>query len=85
MLVLPLAVSLLYRETCGWSFLLTMGLCLTLGFCLTSAARPRTDVIYAREGFAIVALGWLMTSALGALPFVLSGKSPLILTPFLKR
>lgn len=82
MLVLPLAVSLLYRETCGWSFLLTMGLCLTLGFCLTSAARPRTDVIYAREGFAIVALGWLMTSALGALPFVLSGEIPAYLDAF---
>ncbi|MBR6708049.1 MAG: TrkH family potassium uptake protein [Clostridia bacterium] len=76
MLLLPALVSLIYLERCIWSILLTIVICLAIGFALTLAARPRSTVIYAREGFAIVALGWILTSLLGALPFVFSGEIP---------
>ena len=76
LLVLPALVSLCYLEPCGWSFLITIALCLALGLAMTKLSRPKSDLIYAREGFAIVALGWILTSALGALPFVLSGEIP---------
>ena len=82
MLVLPALVSLCYLEACGWSFLITIAICLALGTAMTVLSRPRSDLIYAREGFAIVALGWILTSALGALPFVLSGEIPAYIDAF---
>lgn len=82
LLLLPALVSLIYRESCGWSFLVTVGISLAVGAALTLLSRPRSQVIYAREGFSIVALGWLLTSVLGALPFVLSGEVPSFIDAF---
>ena len=82
LLTLPALVALYYRESCGRSFLLTIAICLTLSFAMTGLARPQNDVIYAREGFAIVSLGWLLTSTLGALPFVFSGEIPSYIDAF---
>jgi len=82
LLLLPALVSLCYRESCGWSFLITIALCLIVGFAMTTLSHPRTDLIYAREGFAIVSFGWLMTSALGALPFFLSREIPSYIDAF---
>ncbi len=75
-LVLPALVALLYRETSLWAILATAGIALALGFALTLLSRPTSQVIYAREGFVIVALSWLALSAVGALPFFLSGEIP---------
>ncbi len=44
--------------------------------------RKRNDVIYAREGFAIVALSWVSLSAAGALPFFLSREIPSYIDAF---
>ena len=38
--------------------------------------RPYSDVIYAKDGFVVVSLGWVLMSMIGALPFVLSGDIP---------
>ena len=35
--------------------------------------KPRSNAIYAKEGFVIVALSWVMMSLLGALPFLFGG------------
>ena len=48
---------------------------LALGI-LISRKAPRKKNIYAREGFAIVALSWLLISLLGAIPFCLTGEIP---------
>lgn len=74
--LLPIAVSLYYREKCLWSFVIAAGIALALGLFLTLAFRPKNHVIYAKEGYAIVALVWLSMSALGALPFTISGEIP---------
>ena len=63
MLVLPALVSLCYLEACGWGFLITIAICLALGTAMTALSRPRSDLIYAREGFVTVALCWLILSA----------------------
>ena len=73
LLALPLIVSLLYKESGYLSFLITIGIALVLGFGLTLISRPKNKVIYAKEGFVVVALAWLVMSAVGALPFVLNG------------
>ena len=75
-LFLPALVALLYREACLWSILATIGIALVVGFALTLITRPSSQVIFAREGFVIVALSWLALSAIGALPFFFSGEIP---------
>ena len=74
LLLLPLLVGLIYREPV-LHFLITAALAAAAGFLLTRI-RPRTTAIYAREGFVIVGLGWILMSLLGALPFVLGGSIP---------
>ena len=72
LLVLPLAVSLIYRDGVYWAFLITIGISLVTGLLLRFLSKPETKVIYAKEGFVIVALSWIIFSAIGALPFVLT-------------
>lgn len=74
LLVLPLAVSIIYRERCALSFLITALAALFVGFAVTLISKPGNRLIYAKEGFVIVALAWLALSAIGAVPFVLSGE-----------
>ena len=75
-LVLPLLVSALYRETCIWAFVLTILLAVVVGLPITLFCKPKNSLIYAKEGFVIVAMTWLAFSAIGALPFVFSGEIP---------
>ena len=74
LLLLPLLVGLIYREPV-LHFVITAALAAVLGFLLTRI-RPSSTAIYAREGFVIVGLGWILMSLLGALPFVLGGSIP---------
>lgn len=76
LMVLPLIVSLIYREDCIWSFLIAIAVSLVIGIPLSIICKTENSVIYAREGFVIVALGWLAMSAVGALPFFISGEIP---------
>ena len=74
-LMIPsLFVALIYRE--GWegikpfiiSILITGGIGLIMGY-----KRPQRTDYYAKEGFVIVSLAWLLLSFFGSLPFLLSG------------
>ena len=71
LLTLPLAVALLYREP-AMPWLITMAALVVCG-ALLSFRKPERTALYAMDGFAAVALVWLLMSAFGALPFVLSG------------
>ncbi len=74
LLALPLVTALLYGESL-LPWLVTMGLLVLWGG-LLSRRRPERTALYARDGFAAVALAWILMSAFGALPFVLSGDIP---------
>ncbi|MBQ4333498.1 MAG: TrkH family potassium uptake protein [Clostridia bacterium] len=76
LLLLPALVSLIYREASLWALLAAAGVALLLGGALTALVRVRDKTIYAKEGFVIVSLSWILLSAVGALPFVLSGEMP---------
>ncbi len=76
LLAVPAIVSLIYGEACIWAFLITIALALALGFALTLIFKPTSQVFYSREGLIIVALVWLSLSAIGALPYVISGDIP---------
>ena len=74
LMLLPLVAGLCYGERVR-GFLLSMALCALLGG-LLCLPKPRTTSLVARDGFVIVGLGWLLISALAALPFVFSGSIP---------
>ncbi len=77
MLLLPLVLSLIYREWSGAvAFAMTALLSLCIGQGLTVFSKPENKLIFAKEGFVIVALSWISLSALGALPFVICGDIP---------
>ena len=70
-----LLISLIYPESDGAAFAAAIALTTAAGF-LLSRLKSNTGGLYARDGFAIVALGWILLSAFGALPFLLSGVIP---------
>ena len=74
LMALPVATAILYRETPA-PFLLAAAALAVLGLAL-GLRRPQRTNLYARDGFAVVALAWLLMSAFGAMPFVLSGDIP---------
>lgn len=74
LLILPTVAGLCYGESVT-HFLITMALSGALGVLLTRV-KPYSDVIYAKDGFVVVSLGWVLMSMIGALPFVLSGDIP---------
>ena len=82
LLLLPAIAALIYAESCLWSILISAAISLAAGFALTLLSRPKTQVIYAREGFITVALAWVAVSAVGALPFYISREIPSYIDAF---
>lgn len=74
-------VSLYYKETEFWSFLYTIIILIVLGVILIRI-KTKSKNIYSRDGFAIVAIGWILISFFGALPFYLSGAIPSLVDSF---
>ena len=82
LLLLPAIAALIYGESCLWSILISAAISLAAGFALTILSKPKTQVIYAREGFITVALAWVAVSAVGALPFWISREIPSYIDAF---
>ena len=73
MLLIPMLVALIYGEmNIVPSFLIPAVCAGVLGFIFAHTFPPRDRILYARDGFMIVALAWLVLSGIGALPFVIS-------------
>lgn len=76
LLVLPFLVALIYREyDSAEAFFMLILISSIIGY-LGSFKKPANTVIYAKEGFAITALAWIVVSMLGAVPFVVTGTIP---------
>ena len=77
LLLLPTVCALIYAE---WRIALcfagTAAAAGLAGILAAFATRKCDRTIYAREGFVIVALAWILMSAVGAAPFVLTGDIP---------
>ena len=72
-----LLISLFQGERAAWlSFLFSIGVLLCLSAILFLFSRNATRDFYAREGLICVGSSWLLMSAVGCLPFVLSGAIP---------
>jgi len=77
LMVLPMICSIIYREQSAMTaFAITIIFALAVGFLLMSLTRKCDRTIYAREGFVITALTWVVYSIIGAAPFVISGAIP---------
>lgn len=74
LLLVPAITAILYEESLN-PFLITMFLLVTVGWGLCMR-KPKKTALYARDGFAVVALAWIFMSLFGALPFVISGDIP---------
>jgi len=74
LLLVPAFVSLIYQEKSGVWFLIVTGILLVLSRLLSK--KPKDMSLYAKEGFLVVALAWILWSLFGALPFVFSGTIP---------
>lgn len=77
LMLAPLVVSLLYREPVSnqIAFLLPIVLLLLAGG-LLQRIKPKRNSLYQKEGFALVALVWIIMTLFGALPFVISKDIP---------
>ena len=69
---LPLIVAAIYWEAAFFSWLISIAVALGIGYLLTHR-KPKNTAIYAREGFVIVSLSWIVLSLFGAMPFLLAG------------
>ena len=76
MLALPLLVAIYYGDSSVSAYLCSIGIALLVGSGMTLLCRPKDRGIFAREGFTIVSISWLLLSAIGALPFTISGDIP---------
>ena len=74
-MLVPAVVSAIYGEESMRSFLIT-GAVLLVVFLMFGRKKPEKTTIYAKEGFVIIALAWILWSAFGALPFYISGSIP---------
>lgn len=72
-MLLPLLVSVYYKENLLYVYVIVISLLLAAGIIMT-LPKPDTRTIYAREGFLIVSLSWILMSLFGALPFIISGE-----------
>ncbi len=72
----PMLVGVGYREyDTVWAFAIPILALGGIGL-IFSLLKVKHKEIYAREGFVIVALSWIIMSLFGALPFVISGVIP---------
>lgn len=82
LMVLPLAISLIYNNSCTMAFLFTIFIGVLTALPLTLFCKPTNKVIYSKEGFVIVSLAWIAMSVIGCLPFFLSGEIPSFIDAF---
>ncbi len=78
-------ISLIYRDgdsaALAYSFLLSV----LVGACMYFIPKTeRNSYLRLKEGFIIVAVGWVLMSLFGALPFLFSGMLPNFESAFLK-
>ena len=77
LLLFPLSISFIYNEGLQniLAFAIPIVILCALGF-LLQIPKPTRQNLYQKEGFALVALVWVVMSLFGAIPFVINGDIP---------
>lgn len=74
-MAVPTATAAVYHEKELPLFAAIAGFCILAGVIITRF-KPTNKKLFARDGFVIVALSWVVLSLFGALPFYFSGTIP---------
>ncbi len=80
-ILVPVPVSLIYADGRWMAFLCSSLVGFLLGGGAILCIRPEKEIGH-REGFVIVSLSWLLASAVGELPYYLSGTIPSVVDAF---
>lgn len=75
-LCVPMAVGIIYGENTILPFAIPACALLVIGFVFYLCTKNGDKHIYAKEGFIIVAVSWIVMSLVGSLPFIISGEIP---------
>ncbi|MBX3044381.1 MAG: TrkH family potassium uptake protein [Candidatus Kapabacteria bacterium] len=81
-MLLPVPFSIYYQSTDINGLLLSSGICLVLGIAGIFLLPKNPQEIRAKEGFAVVSLGWLTFALFGSLPYLLGGATSSITDAF---
>ncbi len=82
LMLLSSLVSLIYKEHAVLnSFIISALISALLGISL-SMLKPKNTELYAKEGLVIIGLVWVIWSAIGAMPFFISGEIPRYIDAF---
>ena len=73
LMLIPLACSLIYRESSWFTILIPILIILALATLLTWRRPAKHDRLGVRDGLFIVGVSWVVLSLFGMLPFILSG------------
>ncbi len=71
-MLVPLITAVCFWEREFFMFLLSAAIYLAIGRLLVWK-KPKDTTLYAKEGFIIVSLSWIVLSIFGAIPFLLTG------------
>ena len=82
LLLIPLVVGLICHEPASARAFLITAIATAAAGGLLMLAKPRAMTVYAREGFVIVGISWIVLSLFGCLPFVISGQIPRFINAF---
>ena len=74
LLLVPIIISLIFKENI-FPFIIPLIVGLLIGFGLNSL-KVKNKTLYAKDGFIIVALSWIIISILGAIPFMIDLSLP---------
>ena len=77
LLIIPAVVAIIYGEAQQlFAFAITAAMAFLVGIIISLLTKTKNKVIYAKDGFAITALAWIMMALVGAVPFTISGDIP---------
>ena len=82
LMLVPLLTSLIYKENCFYSFLITIVVSFTVAHVIQKFIKDDNKHFYAKDGLITVALTWIAVSLIGAIPFVISGEIPSFIDAF---
>ncbi|MEE8136218.1 MAG: potassium transporter TrkG [Thermodesulfobacteriota bacterium] len=75
LMLVPVIISVIYKENDVWAFIISALITTSFGFILETATKPpeRIKEIQRKEGFLIAALFWFAASIFGAIPYLIYG------------
>ena len=75
LMLVPVIISVIYKENDLWAFIISALITTSFGFILETATKPpeRIKEIQRKEGFLIAALFWFAASIFGAIPYLIYG------------